>query len=98
MRYFVGLSPEATGLRVDPVMPATLDGLSAETALWQRPVQVRYRIRGRGYGVNEVRINDAPVPFSREANPYRTGAAMVALTDLQPLMEGGRNVLAIDLG
>lgn len=98
MRYFLGLSLEATGLRIDPVIPVALDGLSAETALWQRAVQVRYRIHGRGSGVNAVRINDVAVPFAREANPYRAGAAIVALPDLQPLLAGAGGVLCIDLG
>jgi hypothetical protein len=45
-----------------------------------------------------VSINGLSVPFSREPNPYRVGAAIVALTDLQPLFEGGRGELSIDLG
>jgi 1,2-beta-oligoglucan phosphorylase len=100
MRYFLGLSVEAAALRIDPVIPATLDGLRLETTLWQRPVQVRYRIRGRGCGVNAVRVNGAAVSFSREANPYRPGAAIVAVTDLQPLLEGERErgELSIEFG
>lgn len=97
-RYFLGLSLEATGLRVDPVMPASLDGLTYDTMLWQRPLQVRYRIRGRGCGVNGVSINGLPVAFAREANPYRTGAAIIAVADLQPLLEGDRGLLSVDLG
>jgi len=91
---------EAAALRIDPVIPATLDGLRLETTLWQRPVQVRYRIRGRGCGVHAVRVNGEAAAFSREANPYRPGAALVAITDLQPLLEGEgeRGVLSIELG
>ncbi len=85
-------------MRVDPVIPAALDGLTCDTALWERPLQVRYRIRGRGCGVNAVNINGVSVPFSREANPYRTGAAIIAVDALQPLLEGDRGVLSVDLG
>jgi hypothetical protein len=47
-----------------------------------------------------VRINGVAVSFSREANPYRPGAAMVAVTDLQPLLKGERDrgELLVELG
>lgn len=98
MRRFLGLSCEATVLRVDPVIPQRLDGLRVELALLGQRVVVTYRIRGAGCGVNEVCVNGQPLTFTRAPNPHRRGAALIARTMVTERLTSGRNTLTVDLG
>jgi cellobiose phosphorylase len=98
VRRFLGVSAEASVLRIDPVIPAALDGLSVETILLERPVELRYRIKGAGCGVNQVTLNGAALEFDRESNPYRRGAARVPLAEVLRLLRATGNVLGIDIG
>jgi 1,2-beta-oligoglucan phosphorylase len=98
IRRFLGISREAGALRVDPVIPASLDGLRVEMKFLGRKVEVRYRIATAGFGVNRIVLNDAKLPFHDEANPYRRGAALVSLSTVLERLRDGANILSIDLG
>jgi cellobiose phosphorylase len=98
IRRFLGLSREAGALRVDPVIPATLDGLRVDTTFLGRPVEVRYRIKGPGFGVNKIALNEANLPFHDETNPYRRGAALISLSSVLERLRPEANILSIDLG
>jgi cellobiose phosphorylase len=98
VRRFLGVSPEASVLRIDPVIPAALDGLSVATILLERPVELRYRIKGCGCGVNQVTLNGAALEFDCESNPHRRGAARVPLTKVLQHLRATGNVLGIDIG
>ena len=98
IRRFLGISPEARVLRVDPVIPAALDGLRVETTLLGQPVEVRYQIKGAGCGVNAITLNETPVPFDAEMNPHRRGAALVDRATVAKLLRTAGNVLRIDIG
>jgi cellobiose phosphorylase len=98
VRRFLGVSPEASVLRIDPVIPAALDGLSVETILLERPVELRYRIKGSGCGVNQVTLNGTVLEFDCESNPHRRGAARVPLATVLQQLRATGNVLGIDIG
>jgi cellobiose phosphorylase len=94
----LGLRQEKAILRIDPVIPASLDGLQAEVELAGRPVQLTYRIRSTGYGPTAVTLNGQEVSFSREANPYRTGGAEIPMTEVLQRLTAGTNELIVHLG
>jgi cellobiose phosphorylase len=98
IRRFLGLSCESEVLRVDPVMPAALDGLRVETSLLGRPMQLHYRIASAGCGVNEIVLNDQVLEFTRAANAHRRGAAVVPMPALRQRLAVKGNLLRIDLG
>ena len=98
IRRFLGLSCEASSLRVDPVMPTALDGLRVDTTLRGRPIEVRYQIGSAGCGVVEVCLNDKPLSFTLEANPHRRGAAMVVLASVLEQLKPQNNVLTVRIG
>jgi cellobiose phosphorylase len=85
-------------LRLDPVIPASLDGLRVKTSLTGRPVEVEYRIADPGCGVSRITLNGTPVPFTRADNPHRTGAALAAISALLALLRADGNVLQVTLG
>jgi CRISPR-associated protein Csx3 len=96
-RHFLGLSSEANCLRIDPVIPAALDGLLAETRLLQRTVQIRYRVGAAGCGVQALRLNGAPLRFAIENNPYRQGAALARIDEVRGQLKD-YNHLEVQLG
>jgi cellobiose phosphorylase len=98
VRRFLGVSPEAGALRIDPVIPAALDGLSVEAILLERPVQLRYCVKGTGCGVNQVTLNGTALEFDRESNPHRRGAARVPMAAVLQVLRATGNVLGIDIG
>ena len=98
LRHFLGLTWESAGLRVDPVMPGALDGMRVMTAVRLHPLEVTYRVGTAGCGVNEILLNGERLPFTREANPHRRGAARVAAAAVLERLSRSRNTLAIDLG
>ena len=97
-RCLLGISCEAGRLRVDPVIPPSLDGLRVNTNLYGRRVELRYGIKERGCGVNEVLVNDAPLPFERAANPHRLGAALISMSAVLEKLTADRNLIHIGLG
>ena len=82
VRHLLGLRLEADALLVDPVLPPALDGLRVDVVLLEQRFELSYRVHGAGCGVSAVQLDDETLAFSEEANPYRRGAARVALDDL----------------
>jgi cellobiose phosphorylase len=98
IRRLFGLSVQADTLSIDPVMPATLDGLKVETSLLEHPIEIHYRISGSGCGVNAITLNGTPLALTFASNPHRKGAARVSKTEFDQRLERGRNVMTVELG
>ena len=98
VRHFLGLSTEAAAVSIDPVIPPELDGLRVQTALLGRPIEVQYRVRGRGCGVTSIVVNGEGMPYITRTNPHRRGAALVANSALMRRLSAKGNVLAIEVG
>jgi len=80
------------------VMPAALEGLQAELTLGEARIDVEYRIGAKGFGPGALLLNGVPLAFVRGSNPYRLGAAEVAMASLLPRLQAGRNHLVVQLG
>lgn len=98
MRRFLGVSQGAAHLRLDPVIPAELNGLRAQTRLFEQALEIHYNIGAKGCGVQRVALNGTQLSFAAEPNPHRRGGARIALTEVQRALQRGSNVLTIDLG
>jgi 1,2-beta-oligoglucan phosphorylase len=58
----------------DPVLPRSLDGLTARVTLDGRPVELTYRVREAVSAPSRIVVDGSPVPLdTREDNPYRRG-------------------------
>jgi 1,2-beta-oligoglucan phosphorylase len=95
---FLGLRREQSVLRLDPVIPAALDGLQAEVALAGRAVTIIYRIGSAGYGPTALTLNGQELSFTREVNPYRTGGVEVPMAEMLERLTVGTNELRVWLG
>ena len=98
VRRFLGLNLEFDALLIDPVMPASLNGMHIEMELWGQPLDVTYEVKGKGCGVTAITMNGNAVQFTREANPYRLGAARVPSGELRHLLSSRQNSLRVALG
>jgi cellobiose phosphorylase len=98
IRRFLGLSREGEVLRLDPVIPAGLDGLRVTSSLAGRRIEIEYRIAAPGCGVKQILLNGSPVPFMLAVNPHRAGAAMVAMAAVLPQLHADANVLHVAVG
>ena len=82
----------------DPVLPHSLDGLSATLTLQGRGIELRYRVRRGNFGPSAIVLNGVQVPVTiREGNPYRPGGWRIPLGELLPLMGAAENVFEISL-
>ena len=82
-------------------MPPALDGLRVEVELFGQRFEIGYRVRGAGCGVDSLRLDGRALAFGEDANPYRRGAARVALSDLAAGPDGAEarvRRLEIDVG
>ncbi len=95
---FLGWRREKSTLIIDPVIPASLDGLQAEGELAGRKVRCIYRIGAPGYGPTDLTLNGQDLSFTRVANPYRTGGAEVSMAEVLARLTVGTNELLIRLG
>ena len=98
VRRFLGLSPEATALSVDPVIPSALDGLRVTTMLLEKPIEVIYAVGAKGCGVSRIELNGRPLAFERDHNPYREGAVRVAIEAVKNSLQAKKNRLEIAIG
>jgi cellobiose phosphorylase len=94
----LGIRRERSTLVVDPVMPVALDGLRARLPLAGRVIDVVYRLGREGCGPTRLELNGIDVPFARGPNPYRTGAAEVAMTALEAQLTDADNTLIVHTG
>lgn len=81
-------------LTLDPVLPRSLDGLVAALELDGRELEIVFE---RGCGPTALALNDQRLPFEREPNPYRTGAAAVPMDAVRGRLATGRNRLVVEL-
>jgi cellobiose phosphorylase len=98
MQCFLGIRQAQAALIIDPVIPAALDGLKVILQLAGHPVEITYQITGRGCGPTAITLNGVNLAFVREENPYRPGAARIAMDALLGAMTASDNQLTIQLG
>jgi 1,2-beta-oligoglucan phosphorylase len=95
---FLGLRWEKSMLLIDPVIPASLDGLQAGIELAGKKVHLVYCIGSSGYGPTAVTLNGQELSFTRAANPYRAGGAEVPTAEVLARLTVGTNELRLCLG
>jgi cellobiose phosphorylase len=96
--HLLGLRREHATLVVDPVIPPGLDGLRVNLPLAGREVEISYHLGPAGCGPTRLALNGQPLPFTRGHNPYRTGAAEVAMAEWRARLVAGPNTLSVHTG
>jgi cellobiose phosphorylase len=92
----LGLRTSFDDVVIDPVLPRAADGLTFDIERDGRRVRYRYRVVGRGFSPDEVRVNGRPLPSVRASdNPYRAGGVLVAKRDFEAALERHENVVDV---
>jgi cellobiose phosphorylase len=98
LQCFLGLHRQKSFLLIDPVIPASLDGLQVEAEVADAALEMTYHIRKAGCGPAAVALNGLELPFERSINPYRTGGAQIPMKAVRAGLRRGVNHLAVHLG
>jgi len=96
--HLLGLRESFGDVVFDPVLPRSLDGLSARVTLCGRPVTVRYSVKRGSVAPGAVSVNGVALTGGRrEANPYRTGGLRFPEEALKALLGPGDNEIVVEL-
>jgi 1,2-beta-oligoglucan phosphorylase len=77
----LGLRPEFGKVIIDPVIPHSMDGLSATIDFMDRVITFNYSVKLDNFSPKKITINEKPIDFTYEENKYRKGGAVIP-TDL----------------
>lgn len=95
---FLGIRETAYAVVIDPAVPPSLDGLEARIDLLGSEFHIIYRVKAKGCGPTAVLLDGNPLPFEREHNHYRTGAAKIEAAALRSVLGAGAHRMEIVLG
>lgn len=85
----LGVRREHAALVLDPVLPQALAGLVARVPLAGHEVELELQPGPLGHGPLKLLLDGAELAFTRGDNPYRTGAAVLALAELRSRLRAG---------
>ena len=98
IQNFLGVRWEQERLIIDPVMPASLDGLTISMALAGTQLELVYRIDAKGFGPTKVLLNGSELSFTRGQNPYRTGGAEIPMSAVRDYITPEANRIEVWCG
>jgi 1,2-beta-oligoglucan phosphorylase len=73
----LGLRPEFGKVIIDPVIPHSMDGLSATIDFMDRVITFNYSVKLDNFSPKKITINEKPIDFTYEENKYRKGGAVI---------------------
>jgi cellobiose phosphorylase len=91
----LGVRESHTHLVLDPVIPPSLDGMTAVMDLAGVEVEFVYRAGPGGCGPVRVNLNGADLDFTREDNRYRTGAARISMAIVRQHLVDSENRMIV---
>jgi 1,2-beta-oligoglucan phosphorylase len=93
----LGLRIESDHVILDPVMPFAFSGLSVSMKFLSHEATFRFKIEKGNHSPHSVFINNRPVEFTKEENPYRDGGAKIRKDVFLRMMDQASNVIEITL-
>jgi len=93
----LGLRESFGDVVFDPVLPRSLDGLTADTKLCGRAVRIVYAVKSGTHTPRAVRMNGHLLSGTPEANPYRSGGLRVPARVISSLLKSDGNLVEIEL-
>ena len=97
-QVLLGLVQQQHRLGIDPVLPATLDGLVVALQLYGHAVQVHYSVGVRGHGPLAVALDGEALALQPGHNRYRAAGVWVDAAVLRARLASGARQLHISLG
>jgi cellobiose phosphorylase len=93
----LGLRINLGKLIIDPVIPPTLDGLTASLTLLHHAVTLKYEVKEGCFSPKAISVNGNLVTFSYEVNKYRRGGAEIPVNQLVTMLDRDDNMIEIRL-
>jgi cellobiose phosphorylase len=91
----LGLRKESGNVILDPVIPHSLDGLSASMDFMGHSVTFLYAIKENSHGPKDISINGKTIEFTVEDNPYRRGGAVILADRFLAMLDRRDNIVEI---
>ena len=93
----LGLRPELGKVIIDPVIPNSMDGLSATIDFMGHALTLNYSVKHDNFSPKKITINGKPVDFTLEENKYRKGGAVIPSDLFLSLLDLQMNIVEITL-
>lgn len=93
----LGLRTENGKVIIDPVLPASMDGLSAKMVFMEKTITFRFKVVSRNFSPKDISINGTLAQFELETNPYRLGGAVFTFEKFLSLLNKPQNTIEIGL-
>jgi len=93
----LGLRVEPGCIFVDPVIPHSLDGLSASMQFMGHPVTFNYSVKEGCFSPRSIFVNGKSMVFNYEDNKYRKGGAVIPSDIFLSMMNEQENIIEITL-
>ncbi|QQS51649.1 MAG: hypothetical protein IPM71_02685 [Bacteroidota bacterium] len=93
----LGIRIEFEYVVFDPVLPLSMDGLSATLDFMTRQVEIKYNVKESTHSPKSILVNERLLPFGYQENAYRHGGAIILLSDFISLLKQSDNTIEIFL-
>jgi cellobiose phosphorylase len=93
----LGLRTESGNTILDPVIPHSMDGLSASINYMGHSMMIRYAVKENCFHPKAVSVNGKEVKFMVEDNKYREGGAVIPTKHFLALLDQQENIVEIQL-
>ena len=93
----LGLRTEFGNIIIDPVIPHSLDGLSASIDFMGHSMTLKYTLRESSFSPKAISINGKDVKFTYENNKYRQGGAVIRGDQFITMLNLQDNIVEIQL-
>jgi cellobiose phosphorylase len=93
----LGLRPELGKVIIDPVIPYSMDGLSAAIDFMGHTLTLNYSVKQDNFGPKKITVNGKSIDFTYEENKYRKGGAMIKADQFLALLNHKDNIVDISI-
>jgi 1,2-beta-oligoglucan phosphorylase len=93
----LGLRTEFRNIIIDPVIPHSLDGLSASLRFMGNSIVFKYEVKDACFSPKVISVNGIALNFNLEDNKYRKGGAVIPLSEFLKRLDRGENIVEIKL-
>jgi 1,2-beta-oligoglucan phosphorylase len=93
----LGLRTESGKIIIDPVLPHSLDGLSASMDFMGHSVTFTYAVKESNFGPKAISVNGKLIQFTVEDNKYRQGGAVIPTDQFSAMLNQQDNLIEIQL-
>ncbi len=93
----LGIRIEFEHVVLDPVIPFSMDGLTASLDFMTRQLSMQYHVKENTHSPKTILVNGRILPFGYQENAYRHGGALIPLSELLALLRQNDNTIEIFL-